>query len=98
MVDPTGLGAQLRRLAALRAEVGSGLREYYGGPYRRGVARARRDEEDLLTLLLLSESLGVPDPASYYTLELLPVLYEEVHDWHRRLGMDRSPLDHVACC
>ncbi|HAV06941.1 MAG TPA: DNA helicase, partial [Pseudomonas sp.] len=25
-------------------------------------------------------------------------LYERFHDWHRRMGMEHSPLDHIACC
>ena len=32
------------------------------------------------------------------TLELMPALYERFHDWHRRMGMEHSPLDHIACC
>jgi hypothetical protein len=74
------------------------LREFYVAPYRRAVAQARRDEEDLFMLLVFAESLGIPNPASYYTLEMMPVLYERFHDWHRRMGMERSPLDHVSCC
>lgn len=49
-------------------------------------------------LLVFAESLGVPNPAGCYTLELMPVMYERFHDWHRRMGMERSPLDHVGCC
>ncbi|MCO1337998.1 DNA helicase [Kocuria polaris] len=82
------------RLAGFTA----GLREFYYAPYRRTLARAKRDEEDLFMMLVLSESLGVPNPAGYYTLELLPVVYENFHDWHRRMGMDRSPLDSISCC
>ncbi|GHC99872.1 cory-CC-star protein [Zhihengliuella salsuginis] len=82
------------RLAGFAA----GLREFYYAPYRRTLARAQRDEEDLFMMLVLSESLGVPNPASYYTLELLPVVFEHFHDWHRRMGMDRSPLDSISCC
>jgi hypothetical protein len=89
-----GQGGLRGALAAFSA----GMHEYYVGPYRRTFARARRDEDDLLRLLVLSESLGVPDPAGWYTLELLPVLYDEVHSWHRRMGLDRSPLDHIRCC
>lgn len=74
------------------------LREFYVAPYRRAFAQARRDEEDLFMLLVFAESLGIPNPASYYTLEMMPVLYERFHDWHRRMGMERSPLDHVSCC
>ena len=59
---------------------------------------ARRDEDDLFMLLVFSETLGVPNPAAWYTLELMPALYERFHDWHRRMGMEHSPLDHIACC
>ncbi len=75
-----------------------GLREYYIAPYRREFARAQRDEDDLFMMLIFSESLGIPNPTTYYTLELLPVVYDRFHDWHRRMGMERSPLDHVTCC
>lgn len=67
-------------------------------PYRRTFARAQRDEEDLFMMLVLSEALGVPNPASYHTVELLPVVYDRFHEWHRRMGMERSPLEHVSCC
>ena len=76
----------------------AGLREFYVAPYRRTFARARRDEQDLLMLLVLADALGAVNPASYYTLELLPLVYEQFHDWHRRMGMDSSPLEHLACC
>jgi hypothetical protein len=75
-----------------------GLREFYVAPYRQSFARAQRDEDDLFMLMLFSESLGVPNPAAFYTLELLPVAYDRFHDWHRRMGMERSPLDHISCC
>jgi hypothetical protein len=74
------------------------LREFYVAPYRGAVARARREEDDLFMLLVFSEMLGVANPASYYTLELLPVLYERFHDWHKRMGMERSPLEGFRCC
>lgn len=74
------------------------LTEYYAAPYRAAFIKARQQEEDLFMLLVLSEALGVPNPASYYTLELLPIVYEDFHDWHRRMGMERSPLDNFSCC
>lgn len=86
------------RQAPLLQRVSAGLREFYVAPYRRTFARARRDEDDLFMLLVFSETLGVPNPAAFYTLELMPVLYERFHDWHRRMGMERSPLDHIGCC
>ena len=30
--------------------------------------------------------------------KLLPVVYDRFHDWHRRMGMERSPLEHISCC
>lgn len=76
----------------------AGLEEFYAGPYRRTFARSRQEEDDLFMLVVLAEALGVPDPAPYYTAELLPALYEEFHEWHRRVGIQRSPLEHIGCC
>ncbi len=76
----------------------AGLEEFYTGPYRTTMRRARREEDDLFMLVVLAEALGVPDPAAYWSAELLPATYEEFHAWHRRIGMERSPLDHVGCC
>ncbi|KPQ24931.1 MAG: hypothetical protein HLUCCA13_07530 [Halomonas sp. HL-48] len=49
-------------------------------------------------LLVFSEMMGLQNPASYYTLELQPLLLERFHDWHIRMGMERSPLDNFRCC
>jgi hypothetical protein len=78
--------------------VAAGLREFYHAPYRRTLARARQEEDDLFLMVVLAEALGVPNPASYYTIELLPAVYDRVHDWHRRMGLDRSPLEGYSCC
>ena len=72
---------------SILGKVSAGLREFYVAPYRRTFARARRDEEDLFMLLVFSEMLGVPNPAAWYTLELMPELYERFHDWHRRMAL-----------
>jgi hypothetical protein len=74
------------------------LAEFYVSPYRGAIARARRDEDDLFMLFVFSELLGVPNPATYYTLELQPILLERFHEWHTRMGMDHSPLDGFRCC
>lgn len=83
-----------RRLRAFSA----GLHEFYVAPYRRAFARAKRDEEDLFMMLVLSEALGVPNPASGATLELLPEMLDRMHEWHTRQGMERSPIDGLSCC
>tara|TARA_B100001123_G_C14615741_1_gene751700 strand:+ start:78 stop:326 length:249 start_codon:yes stop_codon:yes gene_type:complete len=74
------------------------LREFYAAPFRGAVARAKRQEDDLFMLLVCSEMVGIPNPASYYTFELQPLLYEDFHEWHKRMGMDHSPLEWLSCC
>ena len=74
------------------------LSEFYVSPYRGAVARARRDQDDLFMLLVYSDLMGVPNPASYYTLELQPILMERFHEWHTRMGIEHSPLDGLKCC
>jgi len=88
----------IRRFGELLREIGALVREYYVAPHRGVVARAKRDEDDLFMLLVFSEMMGIPNPASFYTLELQPVLMERFHDWHVRMGMERSPLDGFRCC
>jgi len=66
--------------------------------HRTEIARELRDEDDLFLFLCLSETLGLPNPAFYYTLELYPYIIEKFHDWHLRMGMEKSPLDGIRCC
>ncbi|XOZ34660.1 cory-CC-star protein [Halomonadaceae bacterium KBTZ08] len=72
--------------------------EMYQAPYRRIERRAQRRKDDLFRLMVLSESLGVPNPAAFYTLELVPFMLEDFHDWHQRMGMEHSPLEGIRCC
>ncbi|MCW8127352.1 cory-CC-star protein [Microbulbifer halophilus] len=92
------LAGKLQYIRQLCRRAGVLGAEYYNAPYRAAIARARRDEEDLFMLLVFGETLGIPNPASWYTLELQPLLLDRFHDWHRRMGMERSPLDQFRCC
>ncbi|WP_090399406.1 cory-CC-star protein [Natribacillus halophilus] len=67
-------------------------------PHRAEIKRELRDENDIFYLLCFSEMLGLPNPVSYYTLELYPEMVEEFHDWHLRMGMEKSPIDGIRCC
>lgn len=89
-----GLRSLSRKWAAFR----SGLLEFYIGPYRQTLKREQQAEDDFFSIVVLGESLGVPDPAAYYTAELMPAVWGDFHAWHRRMGLPRSPLDHIACC
>ena len=79
-------------------QAGAFVEEYYAAPYRSAIARERRDRDDLFMLFVFAESMGIPNPATFYALELQPLLLEHFHDWHRRLGEERSPLEHFRCC
>lgn len=96
--DRTLLGLDPERVRAWLRQARYFAEEFYFGRYRSTIARARRDEEDLFMLLVFSELMGVPNPATYYTLEVQPLLLERFHEWHLRMGMERSPLDHFRCC
>lgn len=78
------------------------LRRSYEGlytvPLQRQQRRARQRQEDLFRLLVLSEALGLPNPAAFYCLELQPFLLDDFHQWHRRMGMEHSPLEGFRCC
>ena len=93
-----GEGGRRERIRARLERAGSLLGEFYAAPYRGAVARARRDEDDLFMLFVFAEMMGVPNPAAYYTLELQPLLLERFHEWHTRMGLEHSPLDHFRCC
>lgn len=90
--------SKLKSITTWFVRVNDAFNTYYNAPYRAAIARAKRDEEDLFMLLVFSEMLGVPNPASWYTLELQPLLLDRFHQWHIRMGMPKSPLDHVNCC
>jgi len=53
---------------------------------------------DLFLLMCFMDSLGLPNPAAPYLLEVYPFLLDEFHLWHRRMGADRSPLAAIPCC
>ena len=53
---------------------------------------------DLFLLMCYMDSLGLPNPAALYLIEVYPAVLEEFHLWHRRMGADRSPLAAFSCC
>ena len=56
--------------------------EMYQAPYRRMAKRAQQRQEDLFRLMVMSETLGIPNPVSFYTLELMPfLLLTRCHEW-----------------
>src|SRR5690554_7121461 len=80
----------LNKLKYLYKKASQASTEYYNAPYRAAIARAKREEDDLFMLLVFSEMMGIPNPASWYCMELQPLLLERFHEWHTRMGMERS--------
>ena len=56
------------------------------------------DLNDLFMLQCFMELVGLPNPAAIYLLDVYPFFLEEFHTWHRRMGMDRSPIGSMPCC
>ncbi|MDQ2076436.1 cory-CC-star protein [Marinimicrobium sp. ABcell2] len=73
-------------------------RDFYEQPFRRTVALEERRRDDFFRLLVMSESLGLPNPASWYCLELMPFVVEDLHAWHQRMGMEQCPTCGFRCC
>ena len=69
----------------------------YGG-YRRHLRSQTLELHDLFLLLCFMETVGLPNPTTLYLLDVYPILVQEFHLWHRRMGMDRSPLANFSCC
>lgn len=72
-------------------------REIYEQPLRRAQALEARRQEDFFRLLVLQESLGLPNPAAWYCLELMPFVVEDLDQWHQRMGSEQCPVC-GACC
>lgn len=49
------------------------------------VRKEANDENDELLLLLFGDYLGIPNPISYYMMELLPYVADEIPGWQRRM-------------
>lgn len=55
------------------------------------IRKEAMDELDNFMLLCYGDLLGLPIPTSYYTLELLPFIAEDMEGWERRI-LDRKSV------
>jgi hypothetical protein len=85
-------------LSLLRMRVAEILRGAARGAYERDLRQQTAELSDLFLLLCFMEAAGMPNPATLYLLEIYPYLLEQFHQWHRRMGVERSPLDSLPCC
>lgn len=68
------------------------------GAYERELRRQAAELNDMFLLLCYMEIVGLPNPATLYLLDVYPYLLEQFHLWHKRMGMERSPLGNLPCC
>jgi hypothetical protein len=85
-------------LSLLRTRVAEILRGAALGGYERDLRQQTAELSDLFLLLCFMEAAGMPNPAALYLLEIYPYLLDQFHQWHRRMGIERSPLDTFPCC
>lgn len=84
--------------SALRQRFADILRGAALARYERDVRQQTAELGDLFLLLCFMEAAALPNPATLYLLEIYPYLLEQFHEWHRRMGIDRSPLGSLPCC
>lgn len=84
--------------ALLRSRLGDILRGAALTRYERDLRQQTAELNDLFLLLCFMEASGMPNPATLYLLEIYPYLLDQFHQWHRRMGIERSPIDSLPCC
>jgi len=71
--------------------------QFFVARWRSALQKEADRQQDALLAMLYLEAMGVPNPASYYALELYPEMIESFHRWHQRMGQERFP-DTGFCC
>lgn len=91
------LGGALRSLLPAWRRLETWHDAVFVARWRQGVQREARRQEDTLRALVMLESLGVENPITYETLDLVPYLVADLHAWHQRMGRE-SFGDPGVCC
>ncbi len=74
------------------------LKEIYRLKFGYGFRKSARQMEEVFLFFLFAEYFGMPNYFKFYFAEIIPELLEEFHSWHRRMGMEKSPLEWIRCC
>jgi hypothetical protein len=82
----------------LRQRLGDILYGASIGRYEHALRQQTAELNDLFLLLCFMEATALPNPAALYLLDVYPYLLEQFHAWHRRLGIEHSPLGSMPCC
>ena len=85
-------------LSVFRERLGEFMRGAAFGRYESELRKQTAELNDLFLLLCFMEATALPNPATLYLLEVYPYLLEQFHQWHRRMGIEHSPLGSLPCC
>jgi hypothetical protein len=85
-------------LATFRTRLGEFMHGVAFGRYEHDLRQQTAELNDLFLLLCFMEATALPNPATLYLLEVYPYLLEQFHEWHRRMGIEHSPLGSLPCC
>ena len=93
-----GLSIATMGYELFRQRLGEFFRGAAFGSYEAALRQQTAELNDLFLLLCFMEATALPNPATLYLLEVYPYLLEQFHIWHRRMGIEHSPLGSLPCC
>lgn len=71
--------------------------QWFEARWRHVLRREARTQHDTLRALMLLETLGVDNPVAYETLDVIPYMVADLHEWHQRMGREEFG-DPGVCC
>ncbi|WP_201295010.1 MULTISPECIES: cory-CC-star protein [unclassified Nocardiopsis] len=83
---PAQLGRAWRRAVAAWRRFEDFHQAVFDARWGHARRREARTQQDTLRALLMLETLGVDNPVAYETLDLIPYMVADLHEWHRRMG------------
>jgi hypothetical protein len=87
-----------QQLAEYRQHLADIMKGVALGRYEHELRQQTAELNDLFLLLCFMEATALPNPATLYLLEVYPYLLEQFHVWHRRMGIEHSPIGSLPCC
>jgi hypothetical protein len=87
-----------QQLAQYRQHLADIMQGVALGRYEQVLRQQTAELNDLFLLLCFMEAAALPNPATLYLLEVYPYLLEQFHEWHRRMGIEHSPVGSLPCC
>lgn len=90
-------GRVLRRLLEAWRRFEAFHEAVFASRWRRALRREAQTQADTMRALVLLETLGVDNPVAYETLDLIPAMVADLHEWHQRMGNPEYGNPEVCC-